>query len=404
MWPRKRIDVTWGDLAFGLVHCLAPGKHEAQRSRLEAEWAGGDSVLACLSARTGLDLLLQALDLPRRSEVVMSAVTIPGMVRVVEHHGLVPVPVDLDLGTAAPSVEGIQAALSPATRAVVVAPLFGARWSLDPMVRFCNSRGLYLIEDCAQAFCGSAYRGHPGADASLFSFGPIKTATALGGALLRVRDPRLLLDMRDRQAEYPVQSRFAYARRLAKYAGLRLLLHRALYGLFFKACSVAGRDPERLIGSMARNFGGGDLIASLRRQPPTALLALLRRRLRTYNDQRAETQAARGRLLADLFRGCVLAPGSQAESNTYWVFPIVVDKPELLIAALRSQGFDATQAHSLTVVRPPAEQDDRCPLEAERMLRHIVFLPCCPEMPVSEIERLARVILANGEAARTPGR
>jgi len=403
MWPRKLIDVTWRDLVFGLAHCFAPGRSDACHSRLEAEWGGGDAALACLSVRTGFDLLLTTLGLPRDSEVLVSAITIPDMVRIVEHHGLVPVPVDLDPRTLVPSVDDMEAALSPATRAVVVAPLFGARSSLETIVRFCDSRGLYMIEDCAQAFCGSAYRGLLGADANLFSFGPIKTATALGGALLRVRDPRLLQKMRDRQAEYPVQSRLAYARRLVKYAGLKFLSHRLLYGLLFRACSVAGCDPDRLIRSMARNFGGGDLMARLRRKPPGALLALLRRRVQTYDDRRLAARAARGRLLADLLPRSVFMPGSEAETHSYWVFPIVVEKPDRLIAALRSRGFDATQAHSLTVVRPSAEQGHRGNLEAERMLRHVVFLPCCPEMPLSEIERMAEVILASEEAARHAG-
>ena len=55
-----------------------------------------DEAIVFLSVRTGWDLLLTALALPAGSEVVTSAVTIPDMVRIIEHHGLTPVPVDVD--------------------------------------------------------------------------------------------------------------------------------------------------------------------------------------------------------------------------------------------------------------------------------------------------------------------
>ena len=45
--------------------------------------------MATLSVRSGLDLMLQALALPRGSEVLMSAVTIADMAAVVAAHGLV---------------------------------------------------------------------------------------------------------------------------------------------------------------------------------------------------------------------------------------------------------------------------------------------------------------------------
>jgi dTDP-4-amino-4,6-dideoxygalactose transaminase len=51
---------------------------------------------------------------------------------------------------------------------------------------------LLVVEDCAQAYCGTEFDGHPDADVAIFSFGPIKTATASGGGLLRVRDGELL--------------------------------------------------------------------------------------------------------------------------------------------------------------------------------------------------------------------
>ena len=76
---------------------------------------------------------------------------------------------------------------------ILVAHLFGSRVDLAPLAR----PGVLLVEDCAQSFRGPGARGDPPADVSLFSFGSIKTATALGGALVRVEDAALRARMRE---------------------------------------------------------------------------------------------------------------------------------------------------------------------------------------------------------------
>ena len=85
----------------------------------------------CFSVRSGLDLLLGALDEELGGEVIVFAVTHPDMVRLIEGHGLRAVPLDLAPSTLEPRIELLEAALSPRTRAVMVAQLFvGASISL----------------------------------------------------------------------------------------------------------------------------------------------------------------------------------------------------------------------------------------------------------------------------------
>lgn len=53
--------------------------------------------------------------------------------------------------------------------------------------------GVLLWEDCAQVFTGlGGYLGHAESDATFFSFGVIKRATALGGGVARIRDADVL--------------------------------------------------------------------------------------------------------------------------------------------------------------------------------------------------------------------
>ena len=61
MWVRKRLDIGFRDLAFGMLHSVVPASRAALQRRLEADWSRWGDCLACLSVRTGLDLLLAAL-------------------------------------------------------------------------------------------------------------------------------------------------------------------------------------------------------------------------------------------------------------------------------------------------------------------------------------------------------
>lgn len=396
MWSRKRLDIGLGDLAAGAALCLRPGAAEKAATRVEA--LGGDGAgdtLACLSVRSGFDLLLAALGLPAGAEVLMSAITVPGMVRVVEAHGLVPVPVDLDPSTAAADPRSLRRALSPASRLLLVAHLYGGRPPLDPLLAIAGERRLRLIEDCAQAYAGDGWCGDRRADASLFSFGPIKTATALGGALATVRDPALLAAMRRGQSDQRRQGRGAFLGRVVKYAALWALSGRTAYGALFRLLEALGRDPDRSINRLAKSFPGADFLDRIRRRPSLPLLALLERRLRRYGTGRPDRRAAAAGVLLDLLRPAVACPGAAAPEHTFWVFPVRSEQPPRTLSALRQAGFDATQGDSLVVVEPPPGRPDLEPVAARRMLAETVYVPCYPEMPLAALLRLAEVLLAD---------
>jgi perosamine synthetase len=196
MLPRGKIDIAWSDLAFAARRSFRGCDRDAAQRAVEARWSPNGDTLATLSVRSAFDLWLRARAFPPGSEVLVSAVTIRDMTRILEEHGLVPVPVELDVGTLAVTREALEARLTKRTRAVVVAHLFGSRMPLDGLVALTQERGLPLVEDCAQAYVADTYRGHPGCDVALFSFGPIKTNTALGGGLAVVRERATLACMR----------------------------------------------------------------------------------------------------------------------------------------------------------------------------------------------------------------
>jgi perosamine synthetase len=391
MWVRKLLDINCLDLAYAVGNCFAPRSPAALAARIERLWAPGETI-ACLSVRSGFDLWLSALALPRGSEVLVSAITIPDMVRIIEDHGLVPVPVDLDTDHLAMDMDSLRRAVTPRTRAILFAHLFGTRQPLDEVADFAQERGLLLAEDCAQAFVGRSFTGHPAADVSMFSFGPIKTATALGGGLLRVRDPQTLAAMQAKLDEQSRQSRWSYCRRLLKYTGMKLLSTRPIYSLIFRVWQALGRDLDRLVNGAVRGFAGPDFFRRIRKQPSVPLLALIHRRVANFDPARIARRTELGEHLLAAIGGSFVSPGFASDEHSYWVFPVMTDDTERLISALRKAGFDASSAHSMCVVPPPADRPAQRATNAERILPRIVFLPLYTQLYESELDRMADVL------------
>jgi perosamine synthetase len=400
MYPRHRLDISAGDILFALAAGVVARRPGALAARIARDWAPAGDGMACFSVRTALDVLLSALEFAPGDEIVASAVTHPHMVRIIERHGLRAVPVDLDLETLAPRRDLLERAVGERTRAIMVAHLFGARVDLAAVTQLAEQRGLLVIEDCAQTIAGPHDTGDARTDVSLFSFGSIKTATALGGALVRVRDAELLSRMREAERAFLVQPRREYTAKVLKYLGLIMLSNPTVYGLFVRGTRSLGKDFDRVVNRSVRAVdAGGDeaLLAWLRRRPSAPLLALLRRRLRRFPAERLQRRAKAGDELARSLPPTLFHPGAAVGGRTHWVFPVVADEPERLIRELRREGFDATTGTSaIAVVDAPSNRSELDAQEARRLMEGIVFLPAYPEVPSAERERLSRTLASLG--------
>lgn len=188
--------------------------------------ANPNPVLPILSVRTGLDLFLRVMNFPPGSEVIMSAMNIPDMVKIVRHHKLNIVPLDISIDTAAPKTHLLPQLLSPRTVAILVAHLYGKWVPMEGVIVFAKKHGLYVIEDCAECFCGFDKLSHPETDLALFSFGVIKFYTSFGGAIAKIK-PRLWSRMVGLYDTYRVQSQREYLKKVLKYVLVYLVLDNA---------------------------------------------------------------------------------------------------------------------------------------------------------------------------------
>jgi perosamine synthetase len=393
MIPRGRLDIRWRDILFGIGACLWPGDRRQMAERVERDAFDGPA-LACLSVRTGFDALLTALAYPLGSEVLISALTIHDMVRIITEHGLVPVPFDLDMDALAIRDGDLDQQATARTVAIVVAHVFGADLPLDRVVALAQARGLLFVEDRAQVYAGGADEGHPAADVVLFSFGPIKTNTALGGAVLRFHDPGLRAQVQAVLAGYPVQPRRRYLKRLVKYAGIKALANPRPFGLLAWAAPRFGSTHDQIISAALRGFPGPELFVQIRRRPSFPLLALLHRRLTTFDRGRIERRRRAAEQAASLLPE-VRRPGAASEAHTHWVFPICHPDPDGLMRHLWTRGFDATRgASSLGVVAPPAGRPGATASGAEATMQELLYLPVSADLPPAQLARLATEVRA----------
>jgi perosamine synthetase len=388
MVPRQRLDIGWNDLLAGMFYCFDPVGSSAASQRINECWRNSGNSIVSLSVRSGFDALLTVLDFPQGSEVLVSAITIRDMVRIIEAHGLVAVPVDLNIADLNVVETDLQQLLTSRTKAILVAHLFGSRMPLDGVVRIAHEHGLLVIEDCAQAFTGDEFRGHPQSDVACFSFGPIKTATALGGGVLRFRDEGLRRQVELVQSQWRMQPRASFLLRLIKYSLLKLVSTRILFTVLVGFCRALRVDHDQVLNRWVKGFAGGDFFTRIRRRPSVPLMLLMARRLRKFTPADVDRRQDRARSAISHFPSEVLI-GARADGHSHWVFPIRVSQPEALMHWLWARGFDATRgASSMAVVSPP-DCSRPAAHQANAVMSRILYLPIATCRNETEVRRLA---------------
>lgn len=372
MHPRLTLDIAWPDLlwaAFG-------------GDRPEALPEG---LIEGLSVRTLFDAILSEAALPPGAPVVMSGVNIQNMADLVRLHGLDPHFVDIAPDTLLPEDGALlDAQARTGAKLCLIAHLFGGHSPVEATATL-RTRDVCVIEDLAQGFSPQALAAEAAGDIALFSFGPIKRRTALGGALGRFRDPGLAARIRARIETYPPLGDDWFRARARKYLLLKALNHPLPYGLLFRLLKRMGRDPDTAIGGLARGFSGGDLRHNIRHRPPQRLLQLMARQIADDRDL-ARRQAVGEAFLARLPVEARI--GQAAAHSVHWLLPVIAANPESLVETLRRHGFDATRGTtSLRAFTSAGAQ-------ASHLVEHIVYPPHPADMAGRDRTRLIATLLS----------
>lgn len=146
--------------------------------------------------------LLKERQVKRGDEVITVAAGFPTTVAPIVQYGAVPVFVDMELTHANIDTAQLDKALSPKTKAIMIAHTLGNPFDIRAVKAFCDKHNLWLIEDNCDAL-GSTYQGKPTGtwgDMGTSSFYPPHHMTMGEGGAVYTDNPllkKILLSMRD---------------------------------------------------------------------------------------------------------------------------------------------------------------------------------------------------------------
>jgi dTDP-4-amino-4,6-dideoxygalactose transaminase len=161
--------------------------------QLEADLARTLETRHAVTVSSGTDALLavlMALGIGHGDEVITTTYSFFATAGCISRLGAKPVLVDILPGTFNIDPDGVRAALTPRTRAIIAVHLYGLCADMDPLLEIARTAGVPLIEDAAQAI-GSRYRQRQAGTmgkAGCFSFFPSKNLGAFGDAGLVTTD------------------------------------------------------------------------------------------------------------------------------------------------------------------------------------------------------------------------
>ena len=178
---------------------LTAGRFTAEFERQLAEFVGARSALFVNSGSSANLIALSGLTsaklgkkaLKKGDEVITVAMGFPTTINPIIQNELKPIVVDVSLDTLNINSDLLEEAISPKTRAIMLAHTLGNPFDLDTVQRLCKEHDLFLIEDSCDAL-GSTYQGkRTGSfgDTATASFYPAHHITTGEGGAVFVKSP-----------------------------------------------------------------------------------------------------------------------------------------------------------------------------------------------------------------------
>jgi dTDP-4-amino-4,6-dideoxygalactose transaminase len=316
-----------------------------------AAFCEADHAIGVGSGLDALRLILLGYGVGHGDEVVVPSNTFIATWLAVTHAGATPVPVEPDPMTHNLTAEAVEAAITPATKAIMPVHLYGSPADMDGILAIGRDRGIPVVEDAAQAQ-GARYRGgRTGSlgDAAGFSFYPGKNLGALGDAGAITTDDDALAER---------------VRMLRNY-GSKLKYHHDLPGLNSRLDSLQA-----------------------------AALRIKLRRLDKWNERRRAVAVRYLERLAGVER--LLPPGTPEWAEPVWhLFVVRHPRRDVLQRRLSEAGVDTIIHYPI----PPhlsgayAADFERAELPvAERLAQEVLSLPIGPHLALEDADRVAAAV------------
>lgn len=313
-----------------------------------ASYCQVEHAVGVASGTDALLLSLRAAGVGPGDEVIVPAFTFVATSDTVSLLGATPVFADIDPVTYTMDPDGLEALVTPATKAVIAVHLYGQAADITAIAAFARKHNLALLGDTAQAL-GARYDGDPVCsfgDFGCLSFFPSKNLGAYGdGGMIVTRDAE--------------KAKFL---RMARAHGSARKYHSEFLGW-----------NSRLDELQA------------------ALLRVKLPHLDRWNSQRAERAERYSEALADV-EEIVLPHAAAGRSHVFHQYTIRVARRDEVQQMLKEQGIESAVHYPIPLHLQPmyaslGYREGSLP-QAERAAGEVLSLPIYPELRDDEIERV----------------
>lgn len=187
---QAEIDAVISVLKSGRLS-LGPKVEEFEQAL--ARYVGVEHGIAVSSGTAGLHLLMRAIGIRHGDEVISTPFSFIASTNCVMFERARPVLVDIDPETWNIDPVGIEAAITPRTKAIIPVDVFGVVVDIDTIADIAHRNELRVIEDSCEAL-GSKYKGVKAGsfgDAGIFGFYPNKQITTAEGGMITTNDDEI---------------------------------------------------------------------------------------------------------------------------------------------------------------------------------------------------------------------
>ncbi len=259
--PPSAAPIDWRDLIQGLVGFARPQATIRQREAEFRQYFGVKHVWFVSSGKAALSLILRALhSLSGRQKVVVPGYTCFSVPSAVVQAQLSVALCDVDPLSLDFDFDQLTQMTDSTVLCVLATHLLGIGVDVPRIVKLCRQRGIFVVEDVAQAFGGDR-EGRPFGtmgDVSFLSFGRGKNITCGSGGAILSNDDRIGAAITREYAQLPDESVLGMLKNWLEVAATQLLINPSLFWLpaglpflklgetkFYTDFSVTRMDPVR---------------------------------------------------------------------------------------------------------------------------------------------------------------
>ena len=190
MQLKAEIDAAMQSVAVNGHFILGPEVKAFEREM--ADYCGCAFAIGVNSGTDALHLALRALNIGPGDEVITTPFTFVATTEAIGIVGATPVFVDIDPQTFNMDPAGLEAAITPRTKAILPVHLYGQPCDMDAIMAIAHAHGLRVVEDTAQSIGARLHGQMAGTfgDVGCLSFFPSKNLGAFGdGGMVITNDP-----------------------------------------------------------------------------------------------------------------------------------------------------------------------------------------------------------------------